>query len=128
MSRAIFLAVSLTALPLPTPAEVAPAPTTPEAPSLAGTNRLPGEPVQIRVAPTLGSPAPDSFEKTPVAASNPQAPEVSPPPPSPCAETAGFSYGWLALSFAMLILGFVSGIVWLRERNRKKLGGMYLRI
>ncbi len=35
---------------------------------------------------------------------------------------------WLGISFAMLIIGFVAGVIWLREVNRKKLGGMYLRI
>ncbi|MDH3672136.1 MAG: TIGR04211 family SH3 domain-containing protein [Gammaproteobacteria bacterium] len=35
---------------------------------------------------------------------------------------------WLGISFAMLIIGFAAGILWLREVNRKKLGGMYLRI
>lgn len=35
---------------------------------------------------------------------------------------------WLGISFAMLIVGFAAGVIWLREVNRKKLGGMYLRI
>ena len=35
---------------------------------------------------------------------------------------------WLGISFAMLIIGFAAGVIWLREVNRKKLGGMYLRI
>ena len=35
---------------------------------------------------------------------------------------------WLGISFAILIVGFVVGAVWLRERNRRRLGGMYLRI
>jgi uncharacterized protein YgiM (DUF1202 family) len=35
---------------------------------------------------------------------------------------------WLAVAFAMLVAGFVAGVIWLREVNRKKLGGMYLRI
>ncbi|MFQ5545953.1 MAG: TIGR04211 family SH3 domain-containing protein [Acidiferrobacterales bacterium] len=35
---------------------------------------------------------------------------------------------WLGISFAMLIIGFAVGVIWLREVNRKKLGGMYLRI
>ena len=39
-----------------------------------------------------------------------------------------FPWGWLVLAFAMLWLGFGAGIVWLRERHRKKLGGMYLRV
>jgi len=39
-----------------------------------------------------------------------------------------FSWLWLLISFAMLITGFVAGAIWLRELNRKKMGGMYLRI
>ena len=39
-----------------------------------------------------------------------------------------WSVGWVVFSFAMLILGFFAGVIWLRETNRKKLGGMYLRI
>ncbi|MEJ2106145.1 MAG: TIGR04211 family SH3 domain-containing protein [Acidiferrobacteraceae bacterium] len=35
---------------------------------------------------------------------------------------------WLLVAFAMLVVGFVAGVIWLREVNRKKLGGMYLRI
>lgn len=41
---------------------------------------------------------------------------------------AWFSLGWSAFSFAMLVVGFLAGVTWLREVNRKKLGGMYLRI
>jgi uncharacterized protein YgiM (DUF1202 family) len=46
----------------------------------------------------------------------------------PSVEEQDFPWGWLVLAFAMLWLGFGAGIVWLRERNRKKLGGMYLRV
>jgi len=35
---------------------------------------------------------------------------------------------WLAISFAMLIAGFVVGVIWLRERTRRKLGGMHIRV
>ncbi|MFQ5754761.1 MAG: TIGR04211 family SH3 domain-containing protein [Acidiferrobacterales bacterium] len=35
---------------------------------------------------------------------------------------------WLGISFAMLVMGFVVGAIWLRERHRRRLGGMYLRI
>ncbi len=41
---------------------------------------------------------------------------------------AGFNWLWLLVSFAMLIIGFWAGVAWLREHNRKKLGGMHLRI
>jgi SH3 domain protein len=39
-----------------------------------------------------------------------------------------FSWLWFLIAFAMLITGFVMGVIWLRELNRKKMGGMYLRI
>ncbi|MHB8346333.1 MAG: hypothetical protein ACYDHM_03955 [Acidiferrobacterales bacterium] len=35
---------------------------------------------------------------------------------------------WVALSAAMLTVGFFAGIIWLRQANRRKLGGMHLRI
>jgi SH3 domain protein len=35
---------------------------------------------------------------------------------------------WAGISFAMLLIGFGVGVIWLRERHRRKLGGMYLRI
>ncbi|MFQ5993587.1 MAG: TIGR04211 family SH3 domain-containing protein [Acidiferrobacterales bacterium] len=35
---------------------------------------------------------------------------------------------WLGISFAMLLVGFVTGAVWLRVRNQRKLGGMRIRI
>jgi len=35
---------------------------------------------------------------------------------------------WIGISFAMLGLGFVAGVKWLRESIRKRSGGMYLRI
>ena len=44
------------------------------------------------------------------------------------AEEEDFPWGLLVLAFAMLWIGFGAGIVWLRERHRKRLGGMYLRI
>jgi SH3 domain protein len=53
------------------------------------------------------------------------------PPSRPDPALAGdddFSWGWLVLAIAMLWVGFGAGVVWLRERNRKRLGGMYLRI
>ena len=39
-----------------------------------------------------------------------------------------FSWLWLLIAFAMLVTGFIAGVTWLRELNRKKMGGMYLRI
>jgi hypothetical protein len=46
----------------------------------------------------------------------------------PSTEHAWFSLGWSVFSFAMLVVGFFAGVAWLREVNRKKLGGMHLRI
>lgn len=39
-----------------------------------------------------------------------------------------FSFVWLAISFAMLGIGFAAGILWLRESIRRRSGGMYLRV
>lgn len=35
---------------------------------------------------------------------------------------------WIGISFAMLVVGFLSGVAWLRKRHRKRLGGMHLRV
>ena len=35
---------------------------------------------------------------------------------------------WLVIGFAMLGIGFVAGILWVRESIRRRMGGMYLRI
>lgn len=40
----------------------------------------------------------------------------------------GFSYLWLGIAFAMLVLGFIGGMVWVREGIRRRMGGLYLRI
>jgi len=50
------------------------------------------------------------------------------PPVEPREASSGFSFGWLLLGFAMLGLGFVVGVVWVRESIRRRMGGMYLRI
>lgn len=57
-------------------------------------------------------------------------PEPEIPVQSDGVAAAGFHFHWLwfLIAFAMLVTGFVSGIFWLREVNRKKMGGMYLRI
>lgn len=39
-----------------------------------------------------------------------------------------FSFLWLGIAFAMLVLGFVGGVVWVRESIRRRMGGLYLRI
>lgn len=60
----------------------------------------------------------------------PVPPPVAAPPVGKTAKDAGFmfSYLWLGISFAMLGIGFVAGVKWLRESIRKRSGGMYLRI
>lgn len=60
----------------------------------------------------------------------PVPPPVVAPPVGKTAKDAGFvfSYLWLGISFAMLGIGFVAGVKWLRESIRKRSGGMYLRI
>lgn len=129
MIRILFLAFVLVVLPAR--AEIAPAPVTPEVLGATDTIRPIGDPAQTQAVPVQERLMSESFIKPSGDAPSPESPmaEVSLPlTPSPCAESAAFAYGWLALSFAMLILGFVAGVVWLRERNRKKLGGMYLRI
>ena len=54
-------------------------------------------------------------------------PITAPAAATPPADDAPI-YLLLAFSFAMLILGFFGGMWWLRERYRRRLGGMYLRI
>jgi SH3 domain protein len=56
-------------------------------------------------------------------AETPAAGAAGPPPGE-----GGFSFLWLGLGFAMLIVGFVGGVVWVRESIRRRMGGMYLRI
>lgn len=48
--------------------------------------------------------------------------------PKPPATDGGFAWGWLGFAFAMLVLGFVAGLLWLRESIRRRSGGMYLRV
>lgn len=40
----------------------------------------------------------------------------------------GFSMLWLGIAFAMLVIGFFAGVIWLRESIRRRSGGMYLRV
>lgn len=74
---------------------------------------------QVAAAPASPPPAPAP------------APEKSAPERAPTGETAagfGFSLPWLLIAFAMLGVGFVAGVVWLRESIKKRSGGMYLRV
>jgi len=74
-------------------------------------------------------------EKLKVAETKPEpAPEPAQRPAEPAAPAPGATHTgvpgilWLAISFAMLIAGFVIGVLWLRERTRRKLGGMHIRV
>lgn len=65
----------------------------------------------------------------PPAAVAPATPKAPPPVIPAAANTgSGFSYLWLGISFAMLVIGFAAGVRWLRESIRKRSGGMYLRV
>lgn len=61
-----------------------------------------------------------------------EAPEPAPTAPAPLEKTTParivLDLLWLAISFAMLVTGFVVGVIWLRERTRRKLGGMHIRV
>lgn len=49
--------------------------------------------------------------------------------PANGAETdSGSLLAWFGVSFAMLVLGFIGGALWLRESIRRRSGGMYLRV
>ena len=41
---------------------------------------------------------------------------------------AGISIGWIIACIVMLVIGIAAGIWWEREQNRKRLGGMHIRI
>lgn len=59
----------------------------------------------------------------PVPAADSGAPEIA-------ANRPGFRMDvlWILISFAMLVAGFAVGALWLRERTRRKLGGMHIRV
>jgi len=91
---------------------------------------------------------PRPVEKPRPTAENARPPEVIPSkpiePPAPAVVTApaladhgatrqseasaGYSFGCLALSFAMLIIGIAVGFLWRHLMSRHKLGGMSVRI
>ena len=74
------------------------------------------------IAAAAAAPAP-----TPAPAVVPAATVVAEPPPETAPE-AEFSFLWLGIAFAMLLVGFVGGIVWVKESIRRRMGGLYLRI
>ena len=53
---------------------------------------------------------------------------VAPPPSPPAGDGLPFSVAWLLISFAMLGIGFASGVHWLKRSIRRRSGGMYLRV
>ena len=55
------------------------------------------------------------------------APEL-PPQVADSKPKSGFSFLWLGIAFAMLVLGFIGGVVWVKESIRRRMGGMYLRV
>ena len=59
-------------------------------------------------------------------ATAPVAPET--PQPAESKNKIGFSFIWLGIAFAMLVVGFIGGIVWVKESIRRRMGGMYLRV
>ncbi len=69
-------------------------------------------------------------DKNPVSAANPATNSADARAAVKPVTQAGyrFSFLWLAISFAMLGMGFVGGILWLRESIRRRSGGMYLRV
>jgi hypothetical protein len=75
----------------------------------------------------------EATAQTPAAAEIPapvqKTPEATSPIEPPTIEAdSGFSWGWFVLVLLCSGLGFGAGVTWVRERHRKKLGGMYLRI
>jgi SH3 domain protein len=40
----------------------------------------------------------------------------------------GFSFLWLGIALLALGLGFVSGVIWVRESIRRRMGGLYFKI
>ncbi len=49
-------------------------------------------------------------------------------PPAPAPEPGLSPALWLLIGFAMLGVGFIAGMIWVRESIRRRMGGMYLRI
>lgn len=53
---------------------------------------------------------------------------MEPPKPPESATAGGFSFLWIGIAFAMLVAGFIGGIVWVKESIRRRMGGLHLRI
>jgi hypothetical protein len=82
------------------------------------------------LAEAKAAPPPAPVEQAPPPAPvEPPSVPAAPPPASAPAETGlRFSLGWLLISFAMLGIGFASGVRWLKHSIRRRSGGMYLRV
>lgn len=61
-------------------------------------------------------------------ASKPTANPAVPPNGAAVPTGGGGTWGWLVGGFAMLGLGFVAGILWLRESIKRRSGGMYIKV
>lgn len=76
--------------------------------------------------------APTDAEQIVVGSGDGPLPPLAPETPTAwqrmAAQVAGLDFLWLGISFAMLVIGLGLGAVWWRERYRRRLGGMYLRI
>lgn len=59
-------------------------------------------------------------------AASPAAPGT--PQPAEYPKESGFSFIWLGVAFAMLVVGFIGGVIWVKESIRRRMGGMYLRV
>ncbi len=67
-------------------------------------------------------------ESNPIIAPDGARNETPPSDEPPSDEDRGSLLMWLGISFAMLVVGFIAGVIWLRESIRKRSGGMYLRV
>lgn len=97
----------------------------------AGTDPPPALPPPLAPAASVGA-APTDAEQVVVGSGDGPLPPLAPETPTAwqrmAARVAGLDFLWLGISFAMLVVGLALGAVWWRERYRRKLGGMYLRI
>ncbi|MFQ5937074.1 MAG: TIGR04211 family SH3 domain-containing protein [Acidiferrobacterales bacterium] len=89
-------------------------------------------PPVVAATPQVAAPTPTPAATEQVIGSGDELPPPLPPELSRWQRIltvlVALDYLWLGISFAMLSVGFLLGVVWLRQRNRRKLGGMHLRI
>jgi uncharacterized membrane protein len=111
-----------------TPAAVPPAqvvnekPAFVEKPKPADKPRVAAEnarPPEVTPSPAIEPPAPAAVPAPAAADNNPATPGET---------SAGYSFGCVTLSFAMLIIGFAAGFLGRHFLSRHKLGGMTVRI